>query len=267
MSVTEENITMEITEPVVDLGKELSELILDTDRPLLVKYNYPEGAFDIEDKLAMPDAFYCIHNFLRDSGVKIKFSTCGLHLEGENGRPHLHYHMICSELPSGTFQSNQSLHRKRWLAKADNSNETLDGVSISMPKKTDPAWQTLAYPWKEGNVIKDKSVNKGLNKYAKFLYEYATNLYQQKLAQNARNDACVERKKNKLLNLGKLCEDNKNEFNSYSGMLKWLDKNYIAELPLEEKPCYNKYKTDTFSIAVHLGYASYSQMILSPHTL
>lgn len=268
MSETEQNIIMEITEQEMpDYAKELSESIFPEDKPLLVKYNFQEGEFDEEDPTALPEVFISINDFLRDSGVKIKFSTAGVHLQGENKKPHIHYHMICSEIPSGTFQSNQSLHRKRWLAKADNSHHSLDGVSISMPRKTDPAWQTLAYPWKEGIVIKKKKVNCGLNKYAKFLHDYATELYQQKLAQGARNDACKERKKNKLINLGKLCEENSKQFNSYSGMLVWLDKNYIAELPLEEMPCYNKYKTDTFSIAVHLGYASYSQMILSPHTL
>lgn len=259
-----------INEEMRDFAKELSDLILPEDGIIEAKYNYKKDEYNTEKPQVIPDVMYSFFQFLEDHNVKIKFSTAGVHLNGENGNPHIHYHIICDgPVPKGEFKSNNNQRRNRWCDKKENADHDLSNLSVSIPKKRqDPVWQVLAYPWKEGNILTKSNFNtQALKEYHNFLKEYATTLYQQKLALNARNDACVERKKNKLINLGLLCEKNSSQFNSYSSMLAWLDKNYIDELPLHEKPCYNKYKTDTLAIAVHLKITSYSQIILSPHSL
>lgn len=255
---------MEELEPLVfdvssnPLAQELSSLILDEYRCISVKINYAKDEYQ-EGVLAPPDEFGCVLAYLRDSNIDVVFSTCGLHLKGENKRPHIHYHLIVKALPTGTFQSNNSLHRNRWLAKEGNDVYSFENTSFRFPKKENPVWQQLAYPFKEGLPIV-KGI-KNISKYKDFLMTYGTNLYQVSLGNRARQEACDERKKTALLSLAKLCEEHKSEFSDYRQMVIWLDTNYIDTLPLEEKPDPRNYKTNCQKICIHLGKLKYSDII------
>jgi len=171
----------------------------------------------------------------------------------------VHYHLIVKSLPSGTFQSNNSQHRKRWLAKEGNETFSFENVSIRFPKKEDPVWQVLSYPFKEGYMMKKGT--KIPKKFLDFLIEYGKNLYQVSLGNRARNEACDERKKQALLILAKLCEEHKSEFKDYREMVIWLDTNYIDTLSLEERPDPRNYKTNCQKIASYLGKLKYSDIV------
>jgi len=145
--------------------------------------------------------------YLKDSGVETVFSSCGLHINGENKRPHVHYHVICKSLPTGTFQSNNSQHRKRWLAKEGNEVSSFENTSIRFPKKENPVWCHLAYPYKENKPI--IAGEKNIKKYKQFLIGYAVNLYEISLGNRAKQEACDERKKTALVSLAKLLESTK----------------------------------------------------------
>lgn len=243
----------------MDFPTELSDSIKPEYKCISVKINYAKDEYDPENKEEPPDEFHCVKSYFIDCKLDIVYSSMGLHLNGENKQPHVHYHLIVKELPSGTFQSNNSQHRKRWLAKEDNQQASFENVSIRFPKQQDPVWQVLAYPFKEGHII--PKGNKNIKKYTEFLTEYAKNLYQVSLGNRARTEACDERKKVSLLSLAKLCEDNKSEFADYRQMVIWLDTNYIDTLPLEEKPDPRNYKTNCQKICVHLGKLKYSDIV------
>lgn len=242
-----------------DIPTELSDNIKEEYRCISVKINYREGEYDAENK-DEPDEFHVVQSYFIDCKLEIIYSTMGLHLNGENKKPHIHYHLIVKELPTGTFQSNSSQHRKRWLAKEGNENCSFENTSIRFPKKENPVWQHLAYPLKEGNILK-KGLKNLSKKQLEFLSEYGKNLYQVSLGNRARQDACEERKKVALNTLAKLLEEHKSEFTDYRTMVLWLDINYIDTLPLEEKPDPRNYKTNCQKIAIHLGILKYSDII------
>jgi len=243
-----------------DIPLQLSESIKEEYRCISVKINYKDGEYDEENKEQPPDDFHSVSSYFSDCKLEIIYSTMGLHLNGENKKPHIHYHLIVKELPSGTFQSNNSQHRKRWLAKEGNEVFGFENTSIRFPKKENPVWQHLAYPFKEGYIQK-RGVKNLNTKQIEFLKDYAINLYQVSLGNRARQEACEERKKVALNTLAKLCEEHKSEFTDYRTMIIWLDTNYIDGLPLDEKPDPRNYKTNCQKIAIHLGILKYSDII------
>lgn len=245
-----------LTDPLAD---QLSKTILDEYRCISIKINFAPGEYDASSNSNIPEELYSVQGYLRDSGVDIIYSSCGLHLNGENKRPHIHYHIIAKSLPTGTFQSNNSQHRKRWLAKEGNEYSTFEHTSIRFPKKENPVWCHLAYPYKENLPI--KRGEKNIAKYRQFLIGYAVNLYQISLGNRAKQDASDERKKVALLSLAKLLEDNKSEFTNYREMVIWLDTNYISKLSLEEMPDPKNYKTNCQKICVYLGKLKYSDIL------
>lgn len=235
----------------------LSESILDTYGCISVKVNYAVGE-DVSNNI--PDEFYSVSAYLNDQKLDVVYSTAGIHLNGKNKRPHIHYHLIVKSMPSGTFQSSNSMHRKRWLSKEGNNVYSLDNVSISFPKKEDPVWQHLAYPFKEGFIVK-QGVKGLLKTQVDFLMEYGKNLYQVSLGNRARQDACENRKKLALNNLAELCKNNISQFNTLKEMMIWLDDSYIATLELEDYPDPKHYKTNCQKIAVNLGKLKYSDIV------
>jgi len=251
----EESIKLEVVE--LSLAEELSNTIADDYKCISVKINYAKGEYT--DNSTPPDEFHSVKAYFNDCKLDIVYSTLGLHLQGENKKPHVHYHCIVRSLPSGTFQSSNSQHRKRWQAKEGNEMHSFENVSIRFPKKEDPVWQHLAYPFKEGLALKQGIyVDK---KYYNFLMDYAKNLYQVSLGNRARQEASDERKKTSLLSLAKLCQEHKSEFSNYKEMMIWLDINYIETLELEDYPDPRNYKANCQKICVSLGKLKYSDIL------
>lgn len=239
-----------------------NDAIPDDSMVINVKYNLEEGQ-DVDDI-----NYYDIKKYVLDLGCDILFSTAGLHLKGENKKPHIHYSFITT-----SFQppSNPSQHRKRWAKKVDADLQFLE-TSWKFHHKIDlskPKYNVLAYPLKEGNMIKvhnwkDLYIYEGVSmtkENIKFLLDYGKTLYDTSLAMRLRQDKCEERKKNALNDLAKLCKDNIDEFGNYNEMVIWLDINYISTLSLEEYPDPRNYKINCQKIAVSLGKLKYSQII------
>jgi len=240
------------------LADELSKSILDDYRCISVKINYAKDEF-VADDVQCPDELFTVMSYFRDSGLEIIYSTCGLHVNGENKKPHVHFHCIVKSLIAGTFQSNNSQHRKRWLAKEGNEIHSFENTSIRFPKKENPVWCHLAYPYKENQpLIKGE---KNIKKYKQFLIGYAVNLYQVSLGNRAKQDASEQRKKEARLALGLLCEEHKSEFTSYREMTKWLDVNYIKHLSLEDIPKRSNYQDNCQAVAIKLGILLFSDII------
>lgn len=239
-----------------DIPKKLSDSIFEDYRIISVKINYAKGEYDEDDKESPPDEFHSVKAYFNSHNLEVVYSSMGLHLNGENKKPHVHYHLIVKSLPTGTFQSNNSLHRSRWLAKEGNEVHSFENVSIRFPrKKEDPVWQVLSYPFKEGYAIKKGTVIP--QEYLSFLIDYGKNLYQVSLGDRARNDASDERKKQSLLLLGTLCKENTSHFKNWREMVEWLEDNYLSTLSLEEKPDFPTYVKNCQKVGNHLGMFRY----------
>lgn len=239
-----------------DIPSQLSALILEEYRVMSFRINYAKDEYE-EGSLDPPDEVFSIIAYLRDSKVDIIFSTAGIHLNGENKRPHMHYHIIVKELPSGTFQTANSTHRKRWLAKDDNKGFSFENVSVCFPKKEDPVWQVLSYPYKEGLVCMHPALKKIDKKYNDFLIDYGKNLYQVSLGNRARKDACEERKQKAQDSLYDFCILNKEKFRNYKEMKEFLEDNYLSTLDRSQKPTLNNYRNNVQIVANTLGLFRY----------
>lgn len=250
-------------EPNINYPEQLEEVIPDDATCISVKVNLDDGEYS--ESQFVPPHMSDIIAYLKDSGVEIISSTAGVHLEGRNQIPHIHYHFITSHYNP---PSNPSQHRKRWLNKADNSECDLGDATFKYQKidKKYPVYQFLSYPLKEGKALHpryykfiylfDKQpMEKGM---IDFLKSVGTTIYQTQLALKLKQDKTQERKQLALKELYDICV--KQSFSSYSAMMCWLDDNYIAELDLEEMPDPKNYKTNCQKIAVKLGLLKYSQI-------
>lgn len=241
-----------------DLSLALSQQIESTFRIVEVKINYTKEECEAGIELSPPESIYAVISYFDDLKLDIVFATAGIHVNGKSQKPHLHWHLIVRSLPTGTFQTENSKHRKRWLAKEGNEDFSFEGVTFRFPKKMeDPVWQVLSYPYKEGLVCDHKPLQIIPKEFQKFLIDYAQEVYQVSLGLRARNDASEARRQKALNDLGKLCDDNKHMFTTYREMVKWLEINYLKMLPLEEKPTLANYKVNCQKIGNKLGIFDY----------
>jgi len=247
-----------------DIPSFLSASILPEYEIILVKCNY--AVEEYEDGMSEPpDNLGAAVSYIRDNKIDIVYSSAGIHLNGEHKKPHCHWHMIVKSLPTGSFRSNQSLHRKRWLAKEGNEHFSFDNVSFSFPKKLEPVWQTLAYPYKEGIECKSSAypeLKVGMTKPIKnFLMEYGSNIYQVALGKNAKQDAYENRKKVALIEMLNFCKENRDRFKTFREMLELLEDDYLAKMSPEQKPKFNNYKENCYVVGNTLGIFRYCDKI------
>lgn len=257
-----ENIIMEMSEEQQSIAEQLSELILEEYKCISVKMNYSKDEPYDPSNIRPPEDYPSVAAYFRHYDLEVVFSTMGVHLNGEHKRPHAHYHLIVKKFPSKTFSSQSSTHRNRWLDISGNEIYSFKDTTFSFPKKQDPVWCHLAYPFKEGIPLK-RGV-KGLNQAQyDFLKEYGKTQYEVSLAQNLRNDACRERKKAAREKLMSVCEDGHKggDFDDYRSMVKWLDIFYIKTLDFSEYPDPKNYKVWCQQCAVKLGILNYSDIV------
>lgn len=257
-------LVIEEQEQVSSLCDEF-ESIPDDSMVVNVKLNFEILDEDLDNSLReLP--FLDIKNYVKELAGSILYSTTGVHVNGENKKPHIHYHFIT---PVFYPPSNPSQHRKRWAKKVEASLAFLD-CSFKFQKLdlSKPKYSVLSYPLKEGLIVKhskniwyvcdEKPMTK---KQIDFLTDVAESIYQGQLALKQRQDKCEERKKVALTSLYNLCLENKSCFTTYKNMMIWLDSNFIATLELDDYPDPRIYKTNCQKIAVKLGILKYSEIV------
>jgi len=243
----------------MNYSQDLTDLITDDCYFISVKVNLTEDQVTSGD---LPSSIFSMRAYLLDWKVDILYSTAGIHLNGENKVPHMHYSIVARNVPQKTFLTENARHRNNWLAK-DNNHENYNFTNLTVKlttKRKDPVWQCLCYPWKENLPVKHGAVHLIPHIYEEFLLKYAVDLYQVSLGNHARKDACDARKKVALESLGELCVKNREYFSTYRDMLLWLDTNYIDTLTIDEYPDPRNYKTNCQKIAVSLKILKYSEI-------
>jgi len=227
---------------------------------ICVKYN-------TADMHAFP--FADLNKYLSDHEIKIKYSSYGQHLNGENKVPHVHYNLIVEPFNYKKITQNASQHRKRWYDKNIENEIDPDFLKLSFKfhdhlEEKKCKYATLSYPLKEGlHYWNDRQVvYKNVNKEMfNFLLSVGTDIYNKEVGLHQRQDKCDERKQCALNNLFQLCDENKMKFGSYREMSIWLDVNYIDKLDIGEYPDPKNYKTNLQKIAVKLKLMKYSELV------
>lgn len=245
--------------------EEFENTIPDDASVICVKFNHQDAD---EDGRHIP--FHTLRQYIESSGLKILFSSTGLHLNGENKIPHVHCNFICSSIDTvkkKTFIKNQSEYRKRWFA----DQEVYEEFSIKIHPTIDlkkPKHSTLAYPLKEGKQLKIQQqisyifLGESMSQeQIDLLKSVGQTIYQTELAVNLRRDKCEERKKVALTDLYKICEENKEKFNTLKEMAEFLDDEYISKLDLSDYPEPQHYKNNLIKISVKLGKLKYSSLV------
>lgn len=246
-----------------NLAEEIEELLPPDAVCLSVKVNLAEDEYD--EKNFTPPYFASILAYLKDSGVAVLASTAGVHKEGRNQIPHIHYHFICERFSP---PSNPSQHRKRWLSKKDNDSSDLGEASFKYQKLDTryPKYQFLSYPLKEGLMVPKFYYpylmtfdgKKMSNEMIDFLKKVGQTIYQTQAAIRLRQEKSQQRKQLALQDLYEICKDH--TFPSFKAMLIWLDENYIDGLDLDEYPDPKNYKVNCQKVAVRLGLLKYSEL-------
>lgn len=237
------------------------ELISNDDTVITIKFNVLSSPEEALVKLILEFPLRDIFEYLEFCKVKIKYSSFGLHLNGENKVPHVHLHLITEKY---TPDKNPSQHRKRWFTKSG-GRTTFNDLSFKYSKidPTKAKYSTLSYPLKEGKGLLEEFPNCYKNitpQMFDFLLEVGTSIYNKEVGLHLRQDKCEERKKNALLELHRLLVENQSCFYDYKSMMLWLDDNYISSLTLTDLPDPRHYKTNTQKIAVKFGFLKYSHI-------
>jgi len=247
--------------------EEFENSIPDDSSVICVKFNHQDAD---EDGRSIP--IRTLRDYIASTGLKILFASAGLHLNGEHKIPHVHVNFICNPIHNckkKTFLTNQSENYKRWLAKT--GEEPFEEFSMKIHRTIDlkkPKYSTLAYPLKEGHELKiSKQLfyqflgNPMTQEQIELLKSVGQTIYQTELALNLRRDKCEERKKVALTDLYKICEENKEKFNTLKEMAEFLEDEYIAKLDLVDYPDFQHYKNNLIKISTKLGKLKYCDMV------
>lgn len=236
---------------------QMQEFIPDDATVVTVKWNC-DADYDVSLNRGHYSYFTAV-NYLKDCGVTILASSSGMHLQGENGVPHLHYHFICERFNA---PCNPSQHRQRWCNKNDMDFSDCT-FKYQKLKPNTPKYAILSYPYKEGHVCARHEMHTYNNMQMtlpmrEFLRQVGESIYQSALALKLRQNLLSARRQ---LALSELYELVKSEsFSSFREMQIWLDSNYIASLQLQDYPDPKHYKTNTQKVAVKLGLLKYSDL-------
>lgn len=238
-----------IVNPMTDYATMLENYIPDDATCISVKVNVPD--YDSSDVNFVPPGFSSTLAYLKDSGVEILAFTCGLHLEGENKVPHLHYHFVCNHY---TGDSNPSQHRKRWLRKKGNHLEDFSDASFMYrpiePNK--PKFQFLSYPMKEGHLLRSKYYmfdgKLMTNDLRNFLLSIGKTIYDTQVALRMRQAKTQQRKQLAYSELVQLVGDR--NFASFMELCDWFDENYLYKLDYDDIPDPKNYKNNIRRIGI-----------------
>lgn len=253
-----DNIEITFSENETLLEK-LESLIPEDATCISVKVNIPD--YDASDCNFIPPAFSALMAYLKDSGVEVLACSSGLHLNGRNEIPHIHYHIVANHYNE---PSNPSQHRKRWLAKKGNEVYDFEDATFKYQRLdvNKPKFQFLAYPLKEGHMLRLKYYlydgDKMTSEMKKFLLSVGKTIYETQCALRLRQEKCKERKQLALSELYDICK--LQPFKSFRDMMVWLDTNYIDTLELEDMPDPKNYKSNCQKIAVKLKILKYSDI-------
>lgn len=257
---------LEFPEPAYPIALRFEDDIPDDCMVINVKLNFEAGD-DIKEALRELPALDIMH-YVQELGCEILFSTIGYHLNGDHKQPHIHYHFITTLFKQ---PSNPSRHRKQWFSKNAGVVDSafLDcSFKFQVLDKKKPKYSTLSYPFKERapypyhkGLFQIYNKQPMMQEQMQFLIDVGSAIYEKELGTKLRQDKCLERKKQSLNDLAKLCQENVNNFSNYNEMVRWLDQNYISNLTLEEYPDPKNYKVNCQKIAVSLGKLKYSDIL------
>lgn len=236
-----------------------------------VKWNisfeqYEAHGNDAQEEMEM--RFNDCRNFLRCRYGTVICSSVGLHEEGENGRPHWHFHFIVSQPWKSRNSSTISNERTRYY-----STQPHDVVmrmkectmKFAPVEGSLPLWQTLSYPLKEKKRSQNHEQYIGLTAPVVNMLEIVGHeIYLAKKGHHEREEKLAKRKADDLSELLKVCEAGHmgQEFTSFREMTLWLDNTFIQKQKFSGVNCLPdpvNYVKNVKKIGVYIGLIKYSE--------
>lgn len=216
-----------------------------------------------------------VHEFIEWRNIEIVASSAGVHTRGKNGIPHAHYVFI-AKFP----QKIDNKHSRHWdkFRRLKYPLTSLSTISFryDLMRADKPCWQILSYPLKErnylGNLWYTIKGNLMENDIKIFLENLGSRLFEEQIAIQERNEACEERKKEKLLNmyeetLSYLAENPDAFSNNVLLFLNWAETKFVKHQPIDQSPMYDSFSKNAIHVAQKIGLVSYTTMMKSKYNL
>jgi len=180
--------------------------------------------------------------FTTDTLGEIIASSVGLHLDGKNKKPHIHFHFVVDKPYELMTDSAKSMRKTRWLKNRDPQDEIyMKQMTVRYaPFDTDkPKWAVLAYPLKEGKrgsirMYRITKTGAGMVfmpvEIMDLLENTGTQIYQSALAIRERNDKSEKKREDNLQDLYDWAIKERSGFNTFREMQEHFEDKYIFKL-------------------------------------
>lgn len=178
--------------------------------------------------------------FIDSLGLTIIASSVGMHLNGKNANPHVHFHFVLKQ-PWKALTSAHSMRKTRFGNDLDPAEYLLFKQMTWKHMPIDdkkPLWCILSYPLKE-KIRGFKEMycleeTKILPEIIELLELVGSDIYQSSVAQAERNEKSQQRKSDDLEELLQVALKNRTEYKDFGGMQGWFDTVYLRKLAHHE---------------------------------
>lgn len=194
----------------------------------------------IENWWDQVEGHFCIaRNFLAAKYGNILACSAGLHTQGNNRRPHMHFHFIVDRpYVVGRTSSAASNERARWVREQSEQTEKSFKemtIKFSPLDPTKPLWQILAYPLKERKrgschmyqMIRDGGPYQMPVEIVDVLEQVGSNIFDAALALQERKEKAEIKKADDLQELYNWAFKNRSSFNTFREMQEYFEDVFL----------------------------------------
>jgi len=188
------------------------------------------------------DHFHIAMNFTTDTLGEVVASSVGMHLDGKNKKPHVHFHFVVNEPYKPLADSAKSMRKVRWLKDRDPQDSVyMKHMTVAYsPFDTDkPKWSVLAYPLKEGkrgDIRMYRVIRPGAGmvnmpvEIIDLLEVVATTIYQTAVAVRERNEKAEKKREDNLQELYDWAVKERSGYNNFREMQEHFEDKYLFKI-------------------------------------
>jgi len=180
------------------------------------------------------------NSFIKAIGNDVIASSVGMHLNGKNANPHVHFHFVIKQ-PFKVLSSAHSMKKTRFCKELEPSDYLLFKQMTwkHMPiDEKKPLWCILSYPLKEKIRGYKEMYSLGTSLIPREIVDLlelvGSDIYQSSVAQAERNEKSQQRKSEDLEELLQVAIKNRSEFKNFQQMQSWFDSVYLRKLAHHE---------------------------------
>lgn len=245
----------------------LNNLIPDDTMFLSLKLDLPNDF--TEDDVKDFDDLIDVRSFIIEQAKSdVIIATAGIHFKGKNEKPHLHYCVACKNFKK---PSNCTNWKKAWIKKSGVEDDYFEGWSFKFKNLMEAKckYNPLAYPFKEGHVVKrgcwvlrdEKRVSIPFE-VVSFMEARGKQLYAEAMARHESEERRVAFNNNTLGEMLSFAVENKGEFSTKEEMAQFFETEWLNKFEnVCDKPAWNNYEKNLKVIAQHLGLYNWGRAV------